>query len=124
MEYPSSDVKSSARTNGEQDYIKREINNIIAEARQNNQYVEFLNENRQYLLPQGAAAASSGQRESVSDNNHQHDDESENDYNSQDSSYISDKYLNSNYDDQSKMMQASGHNYGQSSHGYQQPRLG
>lgn len=47
----SGGVKSSTSRTNEQDYIKQEINNIIAEAKQNNQYLTFLDENKKYLQP-------------------------------------------------------------------------
>eukprot|EP00347_Sterkiella_histriomuscorum_P022142 403331534 len=98
----SSDVRSSSRTNNEQDFIKHEINNIIAEAKCNNQYLNFLDENKKYMVPSESSQNQSNVSGSQNYNNKSESSNNESDLDSSNSSCFSDKYLNSNYD-QSKM---------------------
>ncbi|CDW85272.1 ribosomal protein l18a [Stylonychia lemnae] len=87
-EHTSSELKSSSRNN-ENDYPMNEINKIINEAKQQNQYQKYIEENKHYM--QQPLSASLKLSSAIQKNE---DQESQN----EDESYISDKYLNSNYD--------------------------
>ena len=73
------DINSSS--NSQSDYPIKEINKIIDDAKKNNEFLNYLNDNKQYLADE-EQSKNSKINESVES----------------DESSISDKYLNSNYD--------------------------
>ena len=90
-----SEPKSTA--NSQEEYPLNEINRIIKEAKQNNEFLNYLNDNKQYIVPSNHSSSnndqeisSDGDESSISDKYLNHYDQSKH---SITTSYLADEFL-------------------------------